>query len=193
MSDEDTGMAAPGSVSHHVDSTCGTTVSSMSTYDRASRLIRDVNYTLRLEGVPPVAWDFGAPHGMSGTFDAGQWTMYLNEQYFSPEGADTATLEDSSRETMQTMYHEAGHAEQTFRGARERIGLGATVEQVIEAMAHKAPAPPWVVERAAHKPIVHCDCAQYQAEAWYQNVYGSGAERRCRRLTHPEDAGDDAA
>jgi hypothetical protein len=190
MSDEDTGMATGDDVSSYVDGTYGTAVSSMSAHDRAGQLMQEVNRTLQHEGIPEVAWDFGAPASTYGTFDAGEWKMLLNEHYFSPDGTDAATLEDNYREALQTVYHEARHAEQAFRGARERIGLGASVAQAMEAMAHahNAPAPPqWVVELAAGNPILQCDYAQYQAEAWYQSMYGAGAESRYQTLTHPED------
>src|SRR5436190_11238781 len=88
MSDEDTGMAGAGSISRYVDGTYGTAVSSMSAHDRAGQLMHAVNQTLQVEGVPAVEWAFGAPDGTYGMFDASQWTMYLNEHYFSPEGTD---------------------------------------------------------------------------------------------------------
>jgi hypothetical protein len=196
MSDDDTGMASAGSIAHYLDSTYGTVVSGMSAHDRAEQLMHEVNSTLHLEGVPPVAWEFGAPADSYGSFDAARWTMYLNEHYFAPEGADAAALEANYREALQTVYHEARHAEQAFRGARERIGLGASVAQVVEAMgpAHNAPAPPqWVVEQAAQHPILQCDYSQYQAEAWYQSRYGTGAGSRDGALTNPDDPGYDAA
>jgi hypothetical protein len=195
MSDDDTGMATSDNVSSYVDGTYGTAVSSMSAHDRATQLIGEVNQTLEHEGVPQVAWDFGARSDTYGTFDASQWTMYLNEQYFSPDGTDATVLENNYREALQTVYHEARHAEQTFRGARERIGLGATVAQALEAMGHdhNAPCPPqWVVEKAAANPILQCDYAQYQAEAWYQSMYGAGAESRYQTLTNPDDPSYDA-
>jgi hypothetical protein len=64
--------------------------------------------------------------------------------------------------------------------ARERIGLGATAEQVAQVM----PIPITVAQWAAQDPINQCDASQYEAEQWYQSVYGAGHDSRNATLNN---------
>jgi hypothetical protein len=131
-----TGMASDGSVEAYTEGTFSTAVSSMSPDDRAAQLMGEANQSLAAEGVPGVYHDWGA-NGTNdyGYFDASTWTMSLNEHYFSETSFDVTQLENNYREALQTVYHEARHAEQTFRCLREVIGLGATPDQAIAARA----------------------------------------------------------
>jgi hypothetical protein len=186
-----TGMASDGSVEAYTEGTFSTAVSSMSPDDRAAQLMAEANQSLAAEGVPGVYHDWGA-NGTSdyGYFDASTWTMSLNEHYFSETSFDVTQLENNYREALQTVYHEARHAEQTFRCLREVIGLGATPDQAIAAMqAGSAPVPPlWVADQAALNPILQCDTSQNEAAQWYESMYGSGSQHRSDVLNHPEAA-----
>jgi hypothetical protein len=195
MSDEDTGMADPNEVSTYVDETYGTTVSSMSPQDRAELLMADVNARLAAQGVPAIGWSFGASGNLYGSFDASAWSMQLNEAYFGETSTDVNQLTYNYEQASQTIYHEARHAEQTFRAGRERAGLGATTAQIRAAMqAGSAPVPPdWVLDLAAQNPILQCDYSQYQAEAWYESMYGAGSQHRRDVLTHPDAPDADQA
>jgi hypothetical protein len=183
-----TGMASDESVQDYTQDTFSTAVSCMSPDDRAAQLMAEANQQLAAEGVPAVYHDWGA-NGTNdyGYFDASTWTMSLNEHYFSETSFDADQLENNYREALQTVYHEARHAEQTFRCLREVIGLGATPEQAIQAMqAGSAPVPPlWVAEQAALNPILQCDTSQNEAAQWYESMYGSGSAHRTDVLTHP--------
>jgi len=183
-----TGMASDESVEGYTEGTFSTAVSSMSPDDRAAQLMAEANQSLANEGVPGIYHDWGA-NGTSdyGYFDASTWTMSLNEHYFSETSFDVTQLENNYREALQTVYHEARHAEQTFRCLREVIGLGATPDQAIQAMqAGSAPVPPlWVAEAAAHNPILQCDTSQNEAAQWYESMYGSGSQHRSDVLNNP--------
>jgi hypothetical protein len=113
--------------------------------------------------------------------------MSLNYQYFDETSNDASVLEHNYQEALQTVFHEARHAEQTFRCLREVIGLGATAEQALEAMQHgSAPVPPqWVADYAAQNPILQCDVSQNEAAQWYESMYGSGAAHRSQVLNDP--------
>jgi hypothetical protein len=189
MTDQDTGMADPSQVGEYVQDTYGSTVSSMSPQDRAEQLMAEANQNLAAEGVPAIGWAFGASGSTCGTFDASSWSMSLNETYFAELAGvtDTSVLSARYQEAGQTVYHEARHGEQAFRCCRERAGLGATAQQISDAMqAGSAPVPPmWVIEYACQIPIQQCDASQYQAEQWYESMYGAGAEHRRDTLTDP--------
>lgn len=178
-----TGLLTESSIHGYVDHTYGATVSSMSADDRMHTMMQAVNEILRQGGAPDVSAQFGlSGSGNYGQFDAEQWMMTLNEHYFESSGTDADQMQNDYREALLTVYHEARHAEQAFLMARERAGLGATVDQIIQAMSanpHAAPVPArWVVEQAAQDPILQCDYTQYQTEQWYESMYGSGADHR---------------
>lgn len=186
-----TGLLTDSSIDSYVNQTYGSTISSMSADDRARTLMDTVNGLLRQGGAPDVHYQFGiSGDGNYGAFDADQWTMSLNEHYFGATGMDTDQLQRDYREALLTVYHEARHAEQAFLMARERAGLGATADQIIQAMSqnpNSAPVPArWVVELAVQNPITQCDHTQYLTEQWYQSMYGSGADHRAGVLGHPE-------
>jgi hypothetical protein len=183
-------MADPSQVGQYVDHTYGGTMQSMSPQNRAEQLMGEANQNLAHCGAPAISWHFGSSGTEYGSFDASQWAMSLNEAYFSDADGETNTdvLTDRYREASQTIYHETRHAEQTFRCCQERAGLGATAEQIEQAMqAGSAPVPPlWVIQAACANPILQCDYSQYQAEAWYQSLYGDGSQHRSDVLNDPD-------
>jgi hypothetical protein len=188
-----TGLLNDASIDSYVSHTYGATVSSMSADDRAQALMQAVNEILHQGGAPDVHYVFGlSGDGNYGAFDAEQWTMELNQHYFDSTGTDANQLQHDYREALLTVYHEARHAEQAFQMARERAGLGANVDQIIQAMAqspHHAPVPArWVVELAVQDPILQCDHTQYLTEEWYTSMYGTGADHRSEVLTHPNSS-----
>jgi hypothetical protein len=186
-----TGMASDENVQEYTEGAFSTAVSCMSPDDRAAQLMTEANQSLAGEGVPGVYHDWGAngTHAY-GSFDASTWTMNLNDHYFSETSFNADQQEVNYREALQTVYHEARHAEQTFRCLREVIGLGATPEDALAAMQYtSAPVPPlWVAQQAALNPILECDTAQNEAARWYASMYGSGSPHRTDVLTHPEAA-----
>ena len=184
-----TGMASDGSVEAYTEGTFSTAVSSMSPDDRAAQLMAEANQSLANEGVPGVYHDWGA-NGTNdyGYFDASTWTMSLTSTTSPRPRSTSPSSRTTTARRSQTVYHEARHAEQTFRCLREVIGLGATPDQAIAAMqAGSAPVPPlWVAEQAAHNPILQCDTSQNEAAQWYESMYGSGSQHRSDVLNHPE-------
>lgn len=176
-----TGIQEPADIAGYVRRVWGDENSCMAPEDRAAALIGAVNEQLSAVGVPMVGWDFKAAAGNQAQFHKATWEIWLEAAAFAMEVADTA---DTAAQAglVDTVYHEARHAEQWFRMARERIGLGATVEQATE----HGDIPEWVVQWAALAPITQCDYSQYEAEQWYQSVYGSGSAHREHVLTDPD-------
>ncbi|HEX9260284.1 MAG TPA: hypothetical protein VF855_12150 [Acidimicrobiales bacterium] len=186
MSDEPTGLADQSNVSQFVSDAYGDANSSMSADDRAQALIDDVNARLNQEGLPGLYWNWNAGAGDSGQFDFRSWTMELDATAFDParyEGGNEATR----AELLDTIYHEARHSEQWFRIARERIGLGQPAADAATTMG----IPQWVADLAAQNPILQCDTSQYEAEQWYQSIYGEGADHRHEVLNDADDRYDE--
>ncbi|HSV65983.1 MAG TPA: hypothetical protein VLJ59_08790 [Mycobacteriales bacterium] len=168
-----TGIQEPSNIQEYVRHTWGDANGCMSPQDRAAGVVADVNEQLQAVGVPQVGWRFNAAHGTGAVFAFQTWEMELGESPYSMDVADNATADQQAWQ-VSAVYHEARHSEQWFRMARERIGLGATVDQVVQATG----LPESVVQWAAQSPITQCDAAQYEAEEWYQSVYGAGAAHR---------------
>jgi hypothetical protein len=184
---QDTGLARESSVDEYVDNTYGSVYSSMSAADRAESLIVAVNEELASAGVPalklPPTWGASGPTWASFTFRT--WTLDLNPANFDPTHYDTLSADDQN-DVAVTVYHEARHAEQWFRMARERAGLGAT-QADLERLGH----PSDIALAALADPIMQCDRSQYEAEEWYESVYGSGHTHRNTTLTDPNAPYDD--
>jgi hypothetical protein len=178
---QDTGLARSEAVTEFVNDTYGTTYSSMSAADRAVALITAANEQLEAAGVPPIrltpTWD--ATGSTWATFHFPGWSMNLNPTNFDPNYYDTLTA-DQQNDVASTVYHEARHAEQWFRMARERAGLGAT-QANLEGLSYPAD----IALLALANPILQCDRSQYEAEEWYESVYGTGSAHRDTTLTNP--------
>jgi hypothetical protein len=168
-----TGIQEPGNIQEYVRQVWGDANSCMSPDDRAAAVVAHVNEQLQQEGVPAVGWRFNAAHGTGAVFGFRDWTMELGESPYSMDVADNATPDQQAWQ-VSSVYHEARHAEQWFRMARQRSGLGATPEQI----EHVMQIPLTIAQWAAHSPITQCDASQYEAEEWYRSVYGDGAGHR---------------
>jgi len=168
-----TGIQEPGNIEEYVRHVWGDANSCMSPDDRASAVVANVNEQLGGVGVPHVGWRFNAAHGTGAVFGFQTWEMELGEQPYSMDVADNATPDQQAWQ-VSAVYHEARHAEQWYRMARERAGLGATVDQIVQVMQ----IPHNIAQYAAADPINQCDASQYEAEEWYRSVYGDGAGHR---------------
>jgi len=174
-----TGIQDPGNIEQYVRETWGDANSCMSPDARAEKVVAHVNEQLQGVGVPLVSWRFDASQGTGAAFEFWTWQMALGDSPYSMDVADNASPDQQAWQ-VSAVYHEARHAEQWFRMARERIGLGATIEQIV----HVTSMPDWVVQWAAQSPITQCDASQYEAEEWYQSVYGAGATHRDQTLSN---------
>jgi len=172
MSDE-TGIENPAEVHQFVEETYGGAVSSMSAENRASQVMQAVNERLAAAGVPHVDWSWGSDPGNAGQFHYRTWSMGLGRTPFDPATYEVGHVADHA-DLLDTVYHEARHSEQWFRQARERAGLGATAAQIVET-TH---IPQHIADAAVADPITQSDKSQYEAEQWYQSIYGSGAHHR---------------
>jgi hypothetical protein len=82
--------------------------------------------------------------------------------------------QEQMAEMLQVIHHEGRHAEQWYRVARMRAGLGETADQLTSDMD----IPSRVAALAAAHPILECNPETNEAEQWNESVYGSGSEHR---------------
>ncbi len=181
-----TGLSRDGAVDEYVDHTYGTTYSSMSAVDRANSLLASANEQLVSAGVPPIqSITWTATGGTWATFHFPAWALNLNPTNFDPNYYDTLTA-DQQNDVAVAVYHESRHAEQWYRMARERAGLGASHADLV-GLGY----PGDIAMLAIGDPILQCDRSQYESEQWYESVYGAGAAHRDTTLSDPGASYDD--
>jgi hypothetical protein len=173
-----TGIQEPGNIEQYVHEVWGEANSCMDPSVRAAAVIGHINEQLATQGVPAIGWRFEASHGTGAVFDFLTWYVELGDSPYSMDVADNATPDQQAWQ-VQAVYHEARHAEQWYRMARERAGLGATAEQIV-TVTH---IPLHIAQWAVSDPIMQCDASQYEAEEWYESVYGAGRPHRHETLS----------
>jgi hypothetical protein len=136
---------------------------------RAEELGKAVNDELAAAGVLPVKPKMeriGAMEG--GKFVPKEWNLLLSSDFFGK----LELKDDEAAQFAATAYHEARHAEQSFRIARLLAGQGKTVAEIVAETRTFRPA----VEDAAKKPLKEGDPAAKGAKAFYADKFGPGSE-----------------
>jgi hypothetical protein len=123
---------------------------------RAELLMKEINARLSAAGVPqitkPVVFD-----GHLNAFSADTWTMTMSEIALAdPKNAAT------------TMYHEARHAEQSFRIARMLAGKKRSAAQITAEASIEAT----VAEQAVGQPLAPGTTEAVEAEGWHEDEVG---------------------
>ena len=152
---------------------------------RIAELIRLVNTHLSNAGVPAVAPDPQDTHN-SGQFHFPAWTMIVGRKAMAVEQPDLA----ESKDLVDTIYHEARHAEQWFRMAqlrclqRRRSNPKATDAQTAQAVATELGIPKNIADEAVKpSPFALGSMDALVAQGWFDSVYGSSSTRRDDILT----------
>jgi hypothetical protein len=162
----------------------------LSVDQRIAELIRLVNTHLERAKVPQVAPD---PQDTlnSGVFHFPAWTMIVGKQAMAIEQPDLAQAKD----LVDTIYHEARHAEQWFRIAQLRSlqrrsqNPKATDGQIAKAVATELGIPRNIADVAVKPaPIALGSMDALIAQGWFDSVYGSGSARREQILTELDNA-----
>lgn len=157
---------------------------------RAAELVRLINAHLDKAGVPPVIPDPKETGGNAGQFDFETWQMEIGLKALSIE---QPTVEQA-RDVVDTIYHEARHAEQWFRIAQLRAAQikkgspkisDAVVKKRIIAETKILPA---VVEKAVKDPLALGSMQALIAKGWFDSVYGVDSAHRERVLNELEAA-----
>lgn len=160
---------------------------------RAAELVRLVNVHLEAVGVPavtPNAIDTGTNLG---TFDFTTWQMEIGLEALSIAQPDRAQAAD----VVDTIYHEARHAEQWFRIAqlralqRRRRQGAAEDERLGRAIATELTIPRRIADLAVTRPprFALGSMDALIAQGWFDSVYGSGSAHRTQVLTELERSG----
>ncbi len=137
---------------------------------RADGLATAANAELSAVGVPETANELEDLGHQNGHLSFTTWTLTLGEQVFSEPTIDDA----KAAAVADTVYHESRHAEQWHRMARHMAGTGQEAAAIARAMA----IPARIATDAAANPISGDSTEANEAEAWYENVYGSGRDAR---------------
>ncbi|HBE19950.1 MAG TPA: hypothetical protein DEG17_04710 [Cyanobacteria bacterium UBA11149] len=108
----------------------------------------------------------------AGRFDYKYWQIELNQQSFGTSSIATPQM----REVVNTIYHEARHAEQYYRIAQ----LLATQGHDASYIEAKMGIPPNVATNAVSKPFEagSDDVLKKQAQLWYDSIYGKNSDKR---------------
>jgi hypothetical protein len=148
--------------------------------ERADELVRLVNTHLEAAGVPAVTIDPRDTGNDSGSFHFARWQMRISLPAVS---SAQLTLRDA-RELVDTIYHEARHAEQWFRIAQVRAGQG----RAAGAIATELGIQRRIADRAKADPLDPQSMQGVIALGWYDSVYGSGSAHREATLSTVEAA-----
>jgi peptidoglycan hydrolase-like protein with peptidoglycan-binding domain len=160
---------------------------------RAEELVRLVNVHLEAVGVPAVTPNPIDTGTNLGTFDFPTWSMEVGVAALSIVQPDRAQAAD----VVDTIYHEARHAEQWFRIAQLRVlqrgrrpGAAAD-ERLAKAIATELGIPKRIADRAVADPprFALGSMDALIAQGWFDSVYGVGRDRRNATLTELERSG----
>lgn len=142
-----------------------------STKEYASHLVKLVNDELATFGVPPTNHDFRESNAV-GAFRQSEWKIYFNIKKLNREGDTIDELtQNEAADLANTVYHEARHAEQSFRIARMLAGMEKTAEDI----ASELPIPQEIAEQAVQSPLKNTADTKKEfeeAEEWYNISVG---------------------
>ncbi|MEA2292430.1 MAG: hypothetical protein QOE86_69 [Solirubrobacteraceae bacterium] len=148
--------------------------------ERATELVRLVNDHLTTAGVPAVVANPKDTGNDAGAFDFATWQMEIG----LPALSQDQLTRDQAADIVDTIYHEARHAEQWFRMAQLRAGQGRTGAQITTELG----IPANIAAAAVAAPLDPGSMRALIAQGWYDSVYGSGSDARNRTLQEVEDA-----
>jgi hypothetical protein len=160
---------------------------------RAAELVRLVNLHLEGVGVPGVTPNPIDTGTNLGTFDFTTWAMDIGVEALAIAQPDRAQAAD----VVDTIYHEARHAEQWFRIAQlralqRRRGEGAAEDERLgRAIAAELQIPRRIADRAVTSPprFALGSMEALVAQGWFDSIYGRGAAHRNQVLTELDRAG----
>ncbi len=158
---------------------------------RAAKLVTLVNTHLKKAGVPPVTPVTEETGLDAGSFDFELWQMVIGLKALSEAQPDVK----QARDVVDTIYHEARHAEQWFRMAQLRAtqlrrGSGkAADDRLVARIVAEMTIPPHIAEKAVKAPLPPGSMQALIAQGWFDSVYGAGRAHRKRTLDELEAAG----
>jgi len=133
---------------------------------RFIELVRLANQHLATAGVPAITPQPVTKTTTAGEFDQVTWQIHVDPTPLRL----TQPTRDEAAEIVETIYHEARHAEQFFRMAQLRAEQGLSTAGITAEMA----IPPQIAERATAAPLTPGSMQAVIAQGWFDSVYGPG-------------------
>jgi hypothetical protein len=158
--------------------------------ERAIELVRLVNVHLEAAGVPPATPNPKDTGVAVGEWDSSTWQMDIGLEALSVVQPGLA----KAQEVVDTIYHEARHAEQDFRVAQMRAGQiprrpgAAEDERVARALARELSLPIRIAKQAVGAPLAAGSMQSLVAQGWYDSVFGAGRDHRDHTLDEVKSA-----
>lgn len=137
---------------------------------RADALMEAVNQQLADSDVPECEYTLNNLSGALAQFDFATWTIELDRSVFDEDVLSNEEMVDA----VNTVYHEARHAEQWYRMAQMLAGQGKTADQIANMMG----IPVEQANEATGDPLDPKSMEALIADGWYQSVYGVRAIHR---------------
>ncbi len=141
---------------------------------RASALMNAVNTILsNNHGIYACSFELRSDlGGDAGRFDYKYWRLQLAQQSFGSSSITTPQM----KEVVNTIYHEARHAEQFYRIAQLLATQGHDASYIEAKMGISSNA----ATNAASKPLEagRDDALKKQAQSWYDSIYGKNSDKR---------------
>jgi len=147
---------------------------------RAEKLVELVNVHLKKAEVPPVIPALDEKSNNAGSFSFSIWQMQIGLEALE---IAQPTVEQA-RDLVDTIYHEARHAEQFFRIAQLRAmqlrkqNPKATDEAIKALIVKETKIQPDAVAAAVRKPLPEGSMQALIAQGWYDSVFGKGDPHR---------------
>ena len=139
--------------------------------ERLIRLRELIDPRLQDGGVTPaelVPFDFGRGR-VAGQFDFQSWTIRIGQHLLSRDELQDADI----RNLMQTVYHEARHAEQYFTIARWYAGMGQSISWIrAEMRFHNTELIQTMLQAAMANPVQPNTPEALMAQDWDTSFYG---------------------
>lgn len=155
------------------------------TADLLLLLEAEINEALQAVEVPALKMQKDASATLYGVFNPQQWTMAINETALLGEASTIGAIpQEQLNGLVNTLYHEARHAEQNFRIAQMLAGQMLPPEakrkqrrKAIEAITQETHdnIAPEIVEKAVEAPLFASEANQQllqEAQTWLRSMYG---------------------
>ncbi|MBA2280980.1 MAG: peptidoglycan-binding protein [Actinomycetota bacterium] len=189
------GLRSDASVERYVGASYGIWHSSYSSpEDRLAAMESAANGELSAVGVPHVAFAFDtALAAGNAVFDHEIWTAQVAREWFETDVAESLS-EDNQREIVDTVYHEARHAEQWYNILRLMAGLHSLQAdgqfQLPDGSWSTAVVDQRAIAAAVADPMLQSTRTNGAAVDWYESFFGSGSANRDAVLGSISDADD---
>lgn len=134
---------------------------------RAKTLLQLVNDTLGAADVPACNSSLEDLGSNLGVFDLEKWVIILDEKVVSQE----TLTEQEAADVAETVYHEARHAEQSYRIAQRLAGMGKSAKAIATEMKIAA----GIASKAFDNPLKAGSMDALIAEGWHESRHGAKA------------------